>query len=77
MAFNTSSCITSFNSPKARVKISDTKICPHCNAAKLIKNGFTAIRCKVSNCCFMTVLAIKSILLATIIYFIYCVQYFI
>ena len=29
MAFNTSSCI----------KISDTKICPHCTASTLIKNG--------------------------------------
>ncbi len=32
MAFYPSSCI----------KISDTKICPHCNATTLIKNGFTA-----------------------------------
>ena len=32
MAFYPSSCI----------KISDTKICPHCNASTLIKNGFTA-----------------------------------
>ena len=34
MAFNTSSC----------VKVSDTKICPHCTAPTLIKNGFTANR---------------------------------
>lgn len=32
MAFHQSSCI----------KISDTKICPHCTAPTLIKNGFTA-----------------------------------
>ena len=32
MAFNTSSCI----------KVSDTKICPHCTAPTLIKKGFTA-----------------------------------
>lgn len=32
MAFNPSSCI----------KVSDTKICPHCNAATLNKNGYTA-----------------------------------
>ncbi len=32
MAFYQSSCI----------KVSDTKICPHCNASTLIKNGFTA-----------------------------------
>ena len=34
MAFNTSSCI----------KVSDTKICLHCNASTLIKNGFTSNR---------------------------------
>ena len=34
MAFNTSSCI----------KVSDTKICPHCTASTLIKNGFTSNR---------------------------------
>ena len=43
MAFNTSSCITSFRSPGARVKVSDTKICPHCTAPTLIKNGFPQV----------------------------------
>ena len=37
MAFNTSSRITSFRSPGARVKVSDTKICPYCTAPTLIK----------------------------------------
>lgn len=34
MAFNPCSCI----------KVSDTKISPHCTASTLIKNGFTANR---------------------------------
>ena len=42
MASHQSSCITSFRTPRARAKISDSKIWPYCIIPKLIKNEFTA-----------------------------------